>query len=231
MRTATNVAWLAGPLIVVAYLVASAPIAYAVGRWRMRRALGASPDALDARPADPDAPLGQPGELATALIDAAIALAMATLAWHVILANAPPGSVSSIAVLSAQAVTAWQSVALWVGLAAVVGQIAPVFQRFRGGTGTAPALALTLVYAPVVFSAAVVGWFVHLAISRDIDRALPGALAAAVIGEWLAWIGDIRQGWGMVHGPEVALWVTITAGIMFAAHWSRVVVPRTGPPT
>lgn len=224
MRSVTNVAWLAGPLVALGYLVGSLPVAYLLGRRRLHRQLGRPAELDDVRRADDDAdpPLGQPGELTVALIQAGFTLAMATGAWHVITRVAPPATPSSIAVLSAQAITVWQSVALWVGLAVVVGTIAPATNGFRGGTGVVPAMALLLAYAPLVFSGAVAGFFIGMVVWRDIRRAPLLAFPTAVVFEWLAWVYDWRQGWGFVHGPELSLFVTITAALLFTAHRLRV---------
>lgn len=230
MRSTTNVAWVAGPLVLLGYLVGSLPVAYWLGRRRLRRRLGDPGDMVAAQQSPDHAPLGGPGELAAALVQTAATLAVTTLAWHATIEVAPPAAPSSIAVLSAQAITVWQSVALWTGMAAVVGHVAPVWQRFRGGTGLFPALGLLLAYAPLVFSAAVAGYLLTLAVLKTPERAAGGGFAAAVVFEWLAWVYDWRHGWGAVHGPELSLWVTVLAAVLFTAHRLRVHPgQRSGP--
>ena len=230
MRSTTNVAWVAGPLVLLGYLVGSLPVAYWLGRRRLRRDLGAPAEVVAGHRTAPDAPLGAPGELAAALVQTAATLAVTTLAWHVTVEVAPPAAPSSVAVLSAQAITVWQSVALWTGMAAVVGQVAPIWQRFRGGTGIFPSLGLLLAYAPLVFSAAVAGYLAALALLRMPERAAAGGFAAAVVFEWLAWVYDWRHGWGMIHGPELSLWVTVLCAVLFTAHRLRVHPgERSGP--
>lgn len=205
MRHVNTIAVISGPLVLLGYL------ALATTRW-----------AFDRRR------LRTPG---TAAVEAAVTLAVTTIAWHTVLAVAPGSTISRVALLSAQALAVWESLALWVGLAAVVGHMAPLWSRFDGGSGLPPAMAICLVYAPTVFSAAVGGFFIGLWALRTPRDALPVALGAAVTFSWLSWIFMWRPGWGISTGPELSLMTALIAVALFA-RWLRgdVLVPVPDAP-
>lgn len=213
MRSVTAVGLVSGPLVLLGYLAGSLPVGYLLARRRLRREL------RGARPL-----LRSDDTLATVLY-AAIAVVAATVAWQVTRSVAPGGNyrvpeASRIAFASTQVLTAWQSVALWTGLAAVVGHVAPVWQRFRGGgSGLAPSLALLLVYAPTLFSAAVLTFLAGLMLTRRPRTAVVLALPMTVAAAWAAWLTEVPAGWGMVNGPELNLWLAVTGAVLFARWW------------
>lgn len=220
MRSVTAVGLVSGPLLVLGYLVGSVPVTYLLGRRRLRRDLGrAHPRLLSST-------TGVPGDPVAATLDVALALAVATVAWRVTRAVAPGGNyrvpeASRIAFASTQVLTAWQSVALWTGLAAVVGHVAPVWRRFRGGgSGLVPSLALLLAFAPTMFSAAVLAFFAGLLVTHRPRDAVGMALPMTVAAGWAAWVTEVPAGWGVVNGPELTLWLTVMAGVLFA-RWCR----------
>ncbi|MBA2625408.1 MAG: hypothetical protein H0U89_07370, partial [Acidimicrobiia bacterium] len=54
-------------------------------------------------------------------------------------------------------------------------------------------------------------------------RARPALLASlpvAVVAAYGAWLADLPAGWGVTHGPELTLWVTVLAGALFARRWT-----------
>ncbi|MEM9038099.1 MAG: glycerol-3-phosphate acyltransferase [Actinomycetota bacterium] len=218
-RGVTTVALWSGPLVLLGYLLGSIPIALLWRRARLRRA-------LDRDPAEqPDrAAVGREGETLVVFFEAAMAVLAAHIAWQVISGLAPGGGtpanpfddVSPIAVFSAQALTAWQSVALWAGYAAVLGHIAPVWTRFRGGTGIPPVIGLTFVYLPTVFASGVFGFFAGLAITRNRRLAIVVAVPVALIFEWFAWVFDWNPGWGLRSGAEPTMWVLMTGLLLIA---------------
>ena len=153
-------------------------------------------------------------------IEAIGAVLVATIAWRVVAAVAPGGTFaasSAIGFLSSQVITVWQSLALWTGAAFLVGRIAPVWFAFRGGDGVAGATALTVVYAPTVFSAGAAGYALATAVGGNHRIAIGVAAASAATFEWVAWVGDLPAGWGLVHGPELTLWVAVVGGVVTAA--------------
>jgi glycerol-3-phosphate acyltransferase PlsY len=225
-RSATAVAVVAGPLVLLGYLVGSVPFPYLLSRRRLRRQLrGDRPGAADVPTRDD--PLDRPGVVAGAVLAALAAVAVATIAWDVALATTPRPvgtRFSAVGIYSDQAIGAWVSVALWTGLAAVVGNMGSVWLRFRGSSGAAPAVALTLVYTPLVFIAAATTFLVVSAVSRRPEVALLGALPVAVTTEYGLWLADVQTGWGVTNGPEVALWVTALAAALFARNVRRALV-------
>jgi glycerol-3-phosphate acyltransferase PlsY len=199
-QSATWVGILAGPLVLVGYIVGSLPF----DRFAPRHGPEVRTDAT-----------------AVALAVGATLL-VTTLAWDLALAAAPNATFSAVGFYANQIIPAWASVALWTGMGAVLGHMAPVFRSFRdGGSGIAPAVALAAAHTPLVL---VVGLAVYL-LARTIgagDRtAVLAALPAAVTYEYLAWTADWQAGWGLTNGPEVALWVAALA-VALAARNAQV---------
>jgi len=208
----TSAAWagyVAGPLAVLGYLVGSVPVADLVARRRFRRQLE--------RGRLPGPPLADvdPATVITGLLAAGITLLVATVAWDVGHEAAPPGHFSAIGTFSNQALGAWVSIALWSGTAAMLGSMAPVWTRFRrGGTGVAPALALLVVYTPLLATAGLAAGAVAYGTTQRWRLALGCALAAIVVTEYVAWVADIQTGWGITNGPELGLWSVILAVVL-----------------
>lgn len=207
----TTVALLSGPLVILGYISGSLPLAWL---WRRRQLR----EALERGEIPADTKVGREGEEWLVGAEALLALAAAHLAWTVIEGVAPGGrgGLSSIGVLSDQVLAVWQSIALWTGFAAVLGHVAPVWLRFRGGTGVPPAMLLAFVYLPLVFGGAVVGFFVGLFLTKNRRLAIVVALPVALTTEWLAWVFDLPDGWGMRSGPEACLWVFVTGLVLIA---------------
>jgi acyl phosphate:glycerol-3-phosphate acyltransferase len=211
-QSAQWVAVLAGPLVLLGYLVGSIPFGALVARRRFRRQLR-RPDAHLERPSVDRSDL-----LAGALTVAAT-LAVTTVAWDVALAATPgTGYFSAVGTYANQVIGAWVSVALWTGMGVVVGHMGSVFQRFRGGTGLPPAVALAFAYAPLVFSAAAAVFLAAYALTKQVRLSLLVALPAAVVAEYLLWIADVQEGWGVTNGPELALWTTVLVTALFAGN-------------
>jgi glycerol-3-phosphate acyltransferase PlsY len=194
----TNADWagyVAGPLVVLGYLAGTLPQTWV--RRRLDRPVADHPRWLEA---------------AGAAAAAGVAVLAATVAWDVGKETAPPGQISAVATYSNQAIGAWASMALWTGAGAVVGSVAPVWDRFRGGSGVVPAAALAALYAPV----ALVAGGAAAVVAGGRRRALAAALVAAVAGVWLAWVTDTQLVWGVTNGPELGLWTVALAGVLAA---------------
>ncbi len=218
-RNATAVGVLAGPLVVLGYLGGSVPFAYLLSRRRLRRQLADSTLAGLGSPGGGGEHHRLPARAGADLLAAAITLAATTVAWELTLAATPGANTfSAVAVFSNQAIGAWVSVALWTGMAGVLGHVAPVWTRFRGGSGLPPALALTAAYTPVVLFVAVAAFLVVYGLTRRPVTALLGALPTMVVFEYLAWLADLQAGWGVTNGPEVTLWTAALAVTLFARH-------------
>ncbi len=219
-RSATAIGVLAGPLIILGYLAGSVPFAYLYSRRRLRRQLD-QPGVERLFTPDPGPGGGESPSVGRTLRDwglpALATLSTTTLAWHVTLAATPGANTfSAVGIFSNQAIGAWVSVALWTGLAAVVGHAAPVWTRFRGGSGLPPAIALAAVYVPVVLVVAGGVAVVVYGLTRRQAVAVAVALPAMVTYAYLAWLADLQAGWGITNGPETTLWTMVLAGIVFA---------------
>ncbi len=116
--------------------------------------------------------------------------------------------------------TAWQSAALWAGLAFVVGLVAPYAGARRGSSGLAAAVAVVAVYAPLVFSAAMVAFAAAMFVMGSPRAALPAALAGGVVGGWIGWQVEAASLWGLTNGPEVSLW-SAALGCVLYARWRK----------
>ena len=203
----TSASWagyVAGPLVVLGYLVGSVPVADLVAKRRFRRQLDSG--------RLPGPPLGEIDSAAilTALLTGALTLLVATVAWDVGLEVSPRGQFGAIGTFANQALGAWVSIALWTGTGAMLGSMAPVWTRFRrGGSGVVPALALLIAYTPLLAAAGLaVGSFVY-GLTHRWRVALATGLAAIVVTEYLAWVIDLQTGWGITNGPEVGLWSVV----------------------
>ena len=199
--------YVAGPLVVLGYLVGSLPVGDVVARHRFRRQLdrGGLPASAEIDSA----------AVLTGALTAAITLLVATVAWDVGLEASPRGAFGAIGTFANQALGAWVSIALWTGTAAMLGSMLPIWTRFRrGGSGVGPAVALLVVYTPLLAAAGLaVGSFVY-GVTQRWRHALAAGLAAIVVTEYLAWITDLQSGWGITNGPEVGLWSVILALVL-----------------
>lgn len=230
-----SVAWAAGLCVGLSFLVGSVPFGYLVTRRRLRRHLArldgppaggveAELRALLAGGRPPASGRVEPGlgdDVAAGALDCAKVLLAATVSWRVVDRLAPGFDrgllpASAVGFLSDQVLTVWQSVALWAGAAAAIGHLFPVWLRFRGASGQAPALALVLAYCPVGFSVGTAAFFAALALARDARRAVGAALGAFVGYAWLAWVYDWPPSWGAANGPELTLWAAVVAGVVGA---------------
>jgi glycerol-3-phosphate acyltransferase PlsY len=220
-----RVAVVAGLCVLAAYLLGSVPVGYLLGRRSLRQRLRRlESDGLPLEEQLRTILAGSANSSAVvAVLDAAKVLVAATVTWHLVVAVSPGGTASvpnqsAVAFLSDQVLVSWQSAALWAGLAAVVGHLAPVWLGFRGDHGQAPALALTVVYAPVAFVVGVAVFFVaRLLLGADrLLAAVLVSLAAFVGWCWVAWIGDVQVAWGVPAGPELTLWASVLAGLLAA---------------
>lgn len=217
-RSARAVGVVAGPLAVLGYLAGSVPFGYLLQRQRLRRQLEGR--ASSPRPATGD-PLDAPGVVGAAALTGLGTLLATTVAWDVALAATPGAQFSSaVGVYSNQAVGAWVSVALWTGAAAVVGHLAPVWSRFRGGSGLPPAVALGFAYAPVVAAIAALTFLAGMALTSKPRVGLLAALPVATVFSYLAWLADVDPVWSVTHGPELTLWTTVVSSALFARAWS-----------
>jgi len=191
-----GIAILAGPLVCVGY-----GLGHGVGLLRSK---------IDERP-DVSVPPG--------VVEALVAIAWATIAWKIIAAVAPGNGrfLSPIGYLSVQILAAWQSVALWTG-AGVVAGVVGLFARRPSSNGLMASAALLAVYAPFVLSAGaagfVVGSFARLSGTRLLTATLVGGLA----GQWVGWVLEGPDFWGMRLGPEVSVWVTALAVLVRFGH-------------
>lgn len=218
-RSATWVGALAGPLVIVGYLVGSIPFGYLISRRRLRRQLDRPSDRPTVGPSAET--LDTLGVVAAAVLAGGATLAIATVAWDLALAATPGGSstpFSAVGAYSNQVLGAWVSVALWTGLGASVGHAAPVWSGFRGGSGVPAAVALVVAYVPLVFVASVATFLVAFASTRRLRSSFLVALPVAVTAEYTLWLADQQAGWGVTNGPELALWVTVLAGVLFAGN-------------
>jgi glycerol-3-phosphate acyltransferase PlsY len=213
----TSAAWagyVAGPLVLMGYLVGSVPFGDLVAARRFRRQLDTfAPDRLaGSRFTDLDATQVITGSLA-----AGTTLLVATLAWDVGLQAAPRGSFGAIGTYANQALGAWVSIGLWTGTAALLGSVAPAWTGFkRGGSGVGPALALLVVYMPLLAAVALAAGSLTFVSVQRFRPALIVACASIVVVEYLAWITDLQRGWGITNGPELGLWSLVVAVLLVA---------------
>lgn len=194
MRSVSAVALLSGPIVVSAYVV------------------GALVVTLARRDDEPDKP-------ADWLLDGFVVLTVSTAAWFAIEAVSPGSNFSRIGYFSNQVLSAWQSVALWSGLAVIAGMCAPVFRRFRGAPGLAPAAALLAVHFPWFLFAtlgAAVGGF---ALARSLRMAQLAAIAVLLPTAWLGWVLEWLPAWGLPAGPEATVWAMVLTIVLGVRWW------------
>lgn len=195
MRGLSAVALLAGPMVLAGYLAGAL-----VARWLTRE------DEAAPRPAD-------------LALEAFAALAVSTAAWWSIQEISPGSGFSRIGYFSNQVLAAWQSVALWAGLAAVVGICAPVFRRFAGNPGIAPAAALLAVHFPWFFFATLGTGALALATTRSSRLAHGAAIAVLLPTAWLGWVLEWQPAWGLPAGPEATVWAMVLAMVLGTRWW------------
>ena len=198
MRSAADVAWFAGPAVTAAYLAGAA-----LGTSNRRRHRD--------REREP---------LVDAITEAGLALLVVWVGWTICRRLAPGAEASRIGFESVQVLLAWESVGLWCGAACILGLVSPVFNGFRGSSGLAAAAAIAVTYAPTLGLVALGGFAFGLAVFRGgWKEATAVALAVVPAYEWVAWAADIQFGWGVNHGPELALWAAAVVSILLTAWW------------
>ncbi len=196
-------------------------------RWRLHAAFSGT-----IQHAGADGPLDatreadlEPGRVDPVLVVGALE-ALAAVGWSLfvlwITDVFAPGSTtfrdsSAVGFLSSQTLTAWESAALWSGLAVICGLAFPAPLRIdRGSPGLAAAAGLLLVHLPLAGFVAT-GAFFAAQLVRGRQRwswtiailTLPGI-------EWVLSMLKIGPSWGLVHGPETALWMMVLAGLLAA---------------
>ena len=193
MRSVSAVAAFSGPIVAVGYLVGSL-----TSTWIR---------AEERRPSD-------------ALVEVFVALASSTAAWWTIQELSPGSSFSRIGYLSNQVLSAWQSVAIWTGLAVVTGLCAPLFRRFRGGSGLAATAALLLIHFPwSLFAAGALGLGAFAAFRSD-RISVAVAIGTLLPVSWLGWVLEWEPGWGLPPGPEASVWAMVLTGVLGVRWWS-----------
>lgn len=195
MRSISAVAFLAGPIVLSGYIVGALVITWS------------TPAEEDSRPSD-------------WLLQGFVTLAVSTAAWFAIRAVSPGSGFSRIGYFSNQVLAAWQSVSLWTGLAVVAGMCAPVFRRFRGVSGMAPALALLAVHFPWFMFAVVGAGGTGFALGRSVRLARVAAIAALLPVAWLGWLLEWLPAWGLPAGPEATVWAMVLTVVLGVRWWS-----------
>jgi len=209
-----TIAMLSGPLVGAGYFLGSIQWRILHRRWQLRNLEPIADEAFTEAPAS-----GREGEGFVAAFEALIPLVYALVVWSFIESVAPGGgggfnASSFIGALSNQVLPVWQSLAMWSGAAAVLGHVAPVWTRFRGGTGIPPAMALTLFFAPWVFVAAVAAFLGTFWFTRNRRPALLVCYGVALSYSWIGWVFTFNRGWGVNFGPELSLWVAILMAML-----------------
>lgn len=206
MRSASAVALLSGPIVFIAYFIGALTARFL-------------PSAEDGQP-------WRPGDL---LLEAFVALATSTGAWFAIERVSPGSNFSRVGYLSDEVLAAWQSVALWAGLAVVVGLVAPVFDRFQGGTGMVAAAALLAAHFPWFLFTAMAGGAVVYAFTHSLYHAHLGAITVLLPASWVLWVSDWLPMWGLPTGPEGSLWVMVLSMVLGVRWWHGRPVPDALP--
>lgn len=195
MRSLSAVAAVSGPVVLAGYVVG------AFAAHRLVRDDEGGP---------------RPGDL---VIEALVALAVSTAAWHLILQVSPGSGFSRIGYFSNQVLAAWQSVAIWTGLAVVTGTVAPVFRRFQGGTGLAAAAALLAAHFPWFLFAGAAAGALAFGASRSARIAHGAAIAILLPTAWLGWILEWLPAWGLPAGPEATVWTMVLVMVLGTRWW------------
>ena len=160
---------------------------------------------------------------ARALAVTAVGLAASLVVWTVVDALAPGSSEftqsSGVGFLSSQVLRVWESLALWSGAAVVVGTMVAVERTPRvrlrlAGSGLGPAAGLALLYLPLIGLPALVAWAVIRPLSPDRAWATAATITSAVGAAWVFSVIDPASPWGLVHGPETALWAAVVGGAL-----------------
>lgn len=209
-----TIAMLAGPLVGAGYFVGSIQWRIVYQRWRF---WAREPRASDA--ATGTIATGREGETIVAAVEAVFPVLLSLAVSYFVEAIAPGGrggfeTTSLIGALSNQVLPVWHSIALWTGAAAVLGHVAPIWTRFRGGTGIPPVLALLLVFAPFVFAASVAAFLAAFWFTRNRRPALLIAFGFGLTYAWTGWIFTFDGAWGVNFGPELTLWVAIVMALL-----------------
>lgn len=194
MRSVSAVAVFAGPIVLTGYVVGSC-----TATWIHRDD--------DARPAD-------------GIVEAFVALASSTAAWWTIQELSPGSNFSRIGYFSNQVLSAWQSVSLWTGLAVVAGLCAPVFRRFRGGTGLAGSAALLAIHLPWFLVGCAGAALAGFAAARSPRVAHVAAIGTLLPVAWLGWVLEWRPAWGLAPGPEATVWAMVLTMVLGVRWWS-----------
>ena len=195
VRSLSAVATLSGPIVLSGYVVGAL-----AAHW-LTRDDEATPRASDL------------------LLEAFVALAASTAAWWTIQQVSPGSGFSRIGYFSNQVLAAWQSVALWTGLAVVTGLCAPVFRRFQGGSGLAPAAALLAVHFPWFLFATIGAGIVGFGLSRSMRMAQGSAIAVLLPVAWLGWVLEWLPAWGLPAGPEATVWSMVLTIVLGTRWW------------
>lgn len=195
MRSLSAVALLAGPIVLSAYLLGAL-----VATWLARE----------------DEAVPRPGDL---VLEAFAALAVSTAAWWAIEQVSPGSGFSRIGYFSNQVLSAWQSVAIWAGLGVVLGVCAPVFRRFRGGSGLAAAAALLAAHFPWFLFAAVGAGGLGFGVARSLRAGQGAAVASLLPAAWLGWVLEWQPAWGLPAGPEATVWTMVLVMVLGTRWW------------
>ncbi len=202
MRSISAVAVFSGPIVLTGYLVGSLTAA-----WIHRDD--------DPRPSD-------------GLVEAFVAVASSTVAWWTIQELSPGSAFSRIGYFSNQVLSAWHSVALWTGVAVVAGICAPVFRRFRGGTGLAASAALLGIHFPWFLFGCAGAALAAFAVARSVRVAYAVAIGVLLPAAWLGWVLEWQPGWGLAPGPEATVWAMVLTMVLGVRWWSDRVSATPG---
>ena len=82
------------------------------------------------------------------------------------------------------------------------------------GSGLGPAAGLALLYLPLIGLPALVAWAVIRPLSPDRAWATAATITSAVGAAWVFSVIDPASPWGLVHGPETALWAAVVGGAL-----------------
>lgn len=154
---------------------------------------------------------------------AALAVATSLTVWLVAEALAPGvsrfGQSSAVGFLSSQVLTVWEALALWSGAAFVIGSMIGLdrtdgFRLVRGDRGLGPAAALLALHLPLTLVPAVFAGVGARAVSVETRPTVIAAVLGAISTEWMFSVLDPATPWGVVHGPETALWALVLGGAL-----------------